>query len=190
MRSAIWFAIVAVGTKSASSCPSSSAARRCSSLTVGSSRSCSSPTSAAAIAASIAGVGFVAVSERRSITAGSLAGPGYRSAVDLERLDAALADAGEPAYRARQIWRWAASGASGYGEMTDLPVALRRRLDEAVPFSSLEPVTKSRARDGTVKALFRTADGHPVEAVLMRFRDGRRSVCVSSQSGCPLTCTF
>jgi 23S rRNA (adenine2503-C2)-methyltransferase len=41
-----------------------------------------------------------------------------------------------------------------------------------------------------VKALFRTADGHPVEAVLMRYRDGRRSVCVSSQSGCPLTCTF
>src|SRR5204863_9458436 len=36
----------------------------------------------------------------------------------------------------------------------------------------------------------RTADEHPVEAVLMRFRDGRRSVCVSSQSGCPLTCTF
>jgi 23S rRNA (adenine2503-C2)-methyltransferase len=41
-----------------------------------------------------------------------------------------------------------------------------------------------------VKVLFRTADGHPVEAVLMRYRDGRRSVCVSSQSGCPLTCTF
>ena len=41
-----------------------------------------------------------------------------------------------------------------------------------------------------MKALFHTADGHPVEAVLMRYRDGRRSVCVSSQSGCPLTCTF
>ena len=41
-----------------------------------------------------------------------------------------------------------------------------------------------------MKALFRTADGHPVEAVLMRYRTGRRSVCVSSQSGCPLTCTF
>ncbi len=41
-----------------------------------------------------------------------------------------------------------------------------------------------------MKALFHTHDGHPVEAVLMRYRDGRRSVCVSSQSGCPLTCTF
>jgi 23S rRNA (adenine2503-C2)-methyltransferase len=110
--------------------------------------------------------------------------------VDLERLDAVLTEAGEPAYRARQVWRWAASGAGGYGEMTDLPVALRSRLEEQVPLSSLDLVTESRARDGTVKALFRTADGHPVEAVLMRFRDGRRSVCVSSQSGCPLTCTF
>ena len=50
--------------------------------------------------------------------------------------------------------------------------------------------TEAQAKDGTVKALFRTRDGHPVEAVLMRYRDGRRSICVSSQSGCPLTCTF
>ena len=41
-----------------------------------------------------------------------------------------------------------------------------------------------------MKVLFHTAEGHPVEAVLMRYRDGRRSVCLSSQSGCPLTCTF
>ena len=46
------------------------------------------------------------------------------------------------------------------------------------------------AADGTEKALFETADGRPVEAVLMRYRDGRRSLCLSSQSGCPLTCTF
>ena len=51
-------------------------------------------------------------------------------------------------------------------------------------------VTERESRDGTVKALFRTHDGHPVEAVLMRYRDGRRSICLSSQSGCPLTCTF
>jgi 23S rRNA (adenine2503-C2)-methyltransferase len=47
-----------------------------------------------------------------------------------------------------------------------------------------------RAGDGTVKALFATADGRALEAVLMRYRDGRRSICLSSQSGCPLTCTF
>src|SRR4029077_20718795 len=56
--------------------------------------------------------------------------------------------------------------------------------------STLELQHEARSRAGTLKALFRTQDGHPVEAVLMRFRDGRRSVCVSSQSGCPLTCSF
>ena len=49
---------------------------------------------------------------------------------------------------------------------------------------------EAQAADGTVKTLFSPRDGRPVEAVLMRYRDGRRSVCVSSQSGCPLTCTF
>jgi 23S rRNA (adenine2503-C2)-methyltransferase len=74
--------------------------------------------------------------------------------------------------------------------MTNLPVALREVLAEEVPFSTLAVEAEQTARDGTVKTLFRTADGHPVEAVLMRYHDGRRSVCVSSQSGCPLTCTF
>ena len=66
----------------------------------------------------------------------------------------------------------------------NLPDSLRGRLEREVPFSTLELVQEAKADDGTVKALFRTHDGHPVEAVLMRFRDGRRSVCLSSQSGC------
>ncbi len=97
---------------------------------------------------------------------------------------------GQPSYRARQVWEWAARGAASYDEMTNLPRALRDRLAERVPFSTLTVVDEAHARDGTVKTLFHTADGRPVEAVLMRYRDGRRSVCVSSQSGCPLTCTF
>jgi 23S rRNA (adenine2503-C2)-methyltransferase len=110
--------------------------------------------------------------------------------VDLALLERTLADTGEPPFRARQVWEWAARGAGGYDEMTNLPLTLRARLAESVPFSSLKVEDEATAADGTVKALFRTADGHPVEAVLMRYRDGRRSVCVSSQSGCPLTCTF
>jgi 23S rRNA (adenine2503-C2)-methyltransferase len=110
--------------------------------------------------------------------------------VDLRLLEECLRDRGEPAYRVAQIWRWTARGAGGYDEMTDLPAPLRAALAAAVPFSTLEVERRAEARDGTVKALFRTADGHPVEAVLMRYRDGRRSLCVSSQSGCPLTCTF
>jgi 23S rRNA (adenine2503-C2)-methyltransferase len=108
--------------------------------------------------------------------------------VNLELLDEALA--GEPAYRARQVWEWTARGVASYAEMTNLPAGLRAELAERVPFSSLRVVSEALARDGTLKVLFETADGHPVEAVLMRYRDGRRSVCVSSQSGCPLTCTF
>jgi 23S rRNA (adenine2503-C2)-methyltransferase len=110
--------------------------------------------------------------------------------MDLELLERELADAGEPDYRAGQVWEWAARGARAYEEMTNLPAALRDRLAERVPLSSLKLVHEARSDDGTVKALFETADGRPLEAVLMRFRDGRRSVCLSSQSGCPLTCRF
>jgi 23S rRNA (adenine2503-C2)-methyltransferase len=130
--------------------------------------------------------------------------------MDLELLDRTLTELGEPRYRARQIWRWAASGADGFDAMTDLPLGLRAALAERVPFSSLEVVQEAHARDGTVKALMHTADGRPLEAVLMRYRPddaravrkgeagrraggkraGRRSLCLSSQSGCPLTCSF
>jgi 23S rRNA (adenine2503-C2)-methyltransferase len=110
--------------------------------------------------------------------------------VDLALVSKVLADHGEPAYRARQVWEWTARGVASYDEMTTLPKALRATLADAASFSTIELVTEREARDGTVKALFRTADGHPVEAVLMRYRDGRRSLCLSSQSGCPLTCTF
>ena len=84
-------------------------------------------------------------------------------------------------------------GARGRGLRRDDESPARRcatRSTDDVPFSTLAAETEQRSRDGTVKTLFRTHDGHPVEAVLMRYRDGRRSVCVSSQSGCPLTCTF
>ena len=110
--------------------------------------------------------------------------------MDLALLERRLADLGQPAYRARQVWKWAARGADGYETMTNLPRALRDTLAGEVPFSTLTAETEQRSSDGTVKTLFRTGDGHPVEAVLMRYRDGRLSVCVSSQSGCPLTCTF
>jgi 23S rRNA (adenine2503-C2)-methyltransferase len=110
--------------------------------------------------------------------------------MDIPLLDATLAERGQPVYRARQVWEWAARGGDGYEGMTNLPRELREELAVTVPFSTLTLETEQESRDGTVKALFRTADGHPVEAVLMRYRDGRRSLCLSSQSGCPLTCTF
>ncbi len=141
--------------------------------------------------------------------------PPKPASMDLQLLDQTLAADGQPPFRAHQVWEWAARGVSGYEQMTNLPAALRERLDAAVPFSSLELREQRTASDGTVKALFSTSDGRPIEAVLMRYRDtpsrgtppgarpeghtqrahgkqarGRRSICVSSQSGCPLTCTF
>jgi 23S rRNA (adenine2503-C2)-methyltransferase len=110
--------------------------------------------------------------------------------VDLDLLQTTLDDLEQPAFRAGQVWQWAARGAAGYEEMSNVPAALRASLGERVPFSSLAVVERAESRDGTVKALFHTADGRPVEAVMMRYRDGRRSLCLSSQSGCPLTCTF
>jgi 23S rRNA (adenine2503-C2)-methyltransferase len=139
--------------------------------------------------------------------------------MDLQLLNETLAAQGEPRFRAGQVWRWTASGVAGYTAMTNLPRALRETLEREVPFSSLEVRSEAHARDGTVKALFATADGRPLEAVLMRYRSppggggppggsggrrrsppgggsppggagGRRSICLSSQSGCPLTCTF
>jgi 23S rRNA (adenine2503-C2)-methyltransferase len=111
--------------------------------------------------------------------------------MDLELLDTTLADLGQPPFRAKQVWEWTARGTAGYDAMTNLPAPLREELADRVPFSTLEVENEAHAKDGTIKVLFRTVkDQRPVEAVLMRYRDGRRSLCLSSQSGCPLTCTF
>ena len=110
--------------------------------------------------------------------------------MDRTLLQNLLAARGEPPYRARQVWAWLARGARSYAQMSNLPSSLREELERTLPFSTLALEREEHSRDGTVKALLRTARGTPVEAVLMRYRDGRRSVCLSSQSGCPLTCEF
>jgi 23S rRNA (adenine2503-C2)-methyltransferase len=110
--------------------------------------------------------------------------------MDLKLLEKTLEERGEPRFRARQIWDWVARGADSYAQMTNVPADLRSALEASVPLSSLTVEREALSTDGTEKALFHTGDGRAVEAVLMRYRDGRRSLCVSSQSGCPLTCTF
>lgn len=110
--------------------------------------------------------------------------------MDLDLLRSTLEDLGQPRFRFDQVWKWTSEGAAGYHEMSNLPAKLRDQLTERVPFSTLTEIRRAEASDGTVKLLLQTHDGRPIETVLMRYKDGRRSICVSSQSGCPLTCTF
>ena len=79
--------------------------------------------------------------------------------MDFELLDDRLAARGEPPFRSRQIWEWAAHGADSYGQMTNLPLELRTGLADEVPFSSLATVREALARDGTAKACSRRATG-------------------------------
>jgi 23S rRNA (adenine2503-C2)-methyltransferase len=110
--------------------------------------------------------------------------------MDLERVNALLEEWGQPAYRGRQVYEAVMRGlAADYDEITALPRDLRRRLSEAEPLRQLQPAETQLSSDGTFKVRFTTRDGFPVEAVAMQHRN-RRTVCVSSQSGCPLACTF
>jgi len=105
-------------------------------------------------------------------------------------LQACLQDMGEPPFRARQLWQWAwQKGCSDFSEMTNLGRDLRSQLTER--FSLDRPTVKdcSRSRDGTVKFLLRLTDGCIIETVLIPEKD-HTTLCISSQVGCPLGCTF
>ncbi len=108
-----------------------------------------------------------------------------------DELTARLAEWGEPAYRARQVWSDAyARLVDDPTAMTDLPASLRARLRDAFTFSSLSPRATARSRDGgTEKALLTLSDGEAVEAVLMRY-ERRRTACISTQVGCAMGCVF
>ena len=95
-----------------------------------------------------------------------------------------------PAYRARQLTHAVYEElAERWDEVTALPRPLRERLERDAPLRTLREEAAQRAEDGTIKLQLRTHDGYPLEAVAMRHGD-RRTVCLSSQSGCALACTF
>jgi 23S rRNA (adenine2503-C2)-methyltransferase len=106
---------------------------------------------------------------------------------EVERLVAAL---GERPYRARQLYRWLhQKGAASLDELTDVPRALRERLARETALTTLERASEQVSRDGTIKWTWRTADGKLVESVYMP-EEERRTLCVSSQVGCAVGCTF
>jgi 23S rRNA (adenine2503-C2)-methyltransferase len=109
----------------------------------------------------------------------------------LEQLQSSLQDWGEPAFRAKQIWEWLyVRLASSYAEMTNLPKPLRDRLGAAYLIGGLTPQIDLLSSDGwTRKILFALPDGSQIETVLMEY-DTRNTVCVSTQAGCAMGCTF
>jgi 23S rRNA (adenine2503-C2)-methyltransferase len=111
--------------------------------------------------------------------------------LSLAQLTDLLAGWGEPAFRARQLYRQLyVHLAADFASMTDLSKALRERLAAETRIGSLERTKLLQGDDGmTRKALFKLPDGSPVESVLMVYPD-RATVCVSSQSGCPMACVF
>ncbi len=97
---------------------------------------------------------------------------------------------GQPAFRGKQIYTWLHKGVGSYGEMTNLPKALRDRLAEQYPIHPPKVVRKQESqRDGTIKYLWELSDGNCVETVLMRYHYGN-TVCISTEVGCRMGCAF
>ncbi|MCI9466258.1 MAG: 23S rRNA (adenine(2503)-C(2))-methyltransferase RlmN [Ruminiclostridium sp.] len=97
---------------------------------------------------------------------------------------------GQPAFRGKQLFQWFHRGAASLEEMTDLPKAFRERIAAnggvSAPVIERKQVSK---QDGTIKYLWRLSDGNCIETVLMGYHHGN-SVCISSQVGCAMGCSF
>ena len=108
----------------------------------------------------------------------------------MEEMTAQFKDLGLPAFRAKQVYSWLHKGARSYGEMTNLSKDLRNALEEKFPFTTPQVVRRQESKtDGTVKYLWKLADGNCVETVLMRYHYGN-TVCISTEVGCRMGCAF
>lgn len=108
----------------------------------------------------------------------------------LAELGAELKALGEPAFRAKQIYRWMHRGVRDFSEMTDISRSLRERL--TAEYTLVSPTVARRLqsqKDGTIKYLWRLMDGNCVESVLMRYHYGN-TICISSEVGCRMGCAF
>ena len=108
----------------------------------------------------------------------------------LPELTATLKELGQPAFRGKQVYTWLHKGVRSYEEMTNLPKGLRDLLAEKYPICPPEVVRKQESKkDGTIKYLWKLADGNCVETVLMRYNYGN-TVCISTEVGCRMGCAF
>ena len=120
--------------------------------------------------------------------------------LDFTELAQVLTSWGEPGYRARQVWGGLYQNFWGKpDDFTNLSKSLRQRLADEIEFSHLQAITEQKSSDGeTEKILFQLPDGKPIETVRMRYPStsppgsgrARRTLCISTQSGCAMGCTF
>jgi len=109
-----------------------------------------------------------------------------------DALTARIAEWGQPAYRAKQIWEWLYKHkVTRVEEMTTLPKPLREKLAAETTIGVMELVVEQQSSDEqTVKRLYRLPDGQLIESVLMEYDDERRTACISTQAGCAMGCVF
>jgi 23S rRNA (adenine2503-C2)-methyltransferase len=109
----------------------------------------------------------------------------------LNELTVFLSGLGKERFRARQVMRWIyGRGVTALADMTDLSKDLREELAGRVIISDWHPEATERSADGTVKYLFRLADGQTVETVRIPMEKERATLCISSQVGCAMQCSF
>lgn len=112
------------------------------------------------------------------------------SSLQLEQLKEYITGLGTKPFVAGQIYRWIHQrGAQSFDEMTDISKSLREKLSHERYITGLSIRKKQVSKDGTIKYLYQLADGNCIETVLMRYQHGN-SICVSSQVGCRMGCTF
>ncbi len=110
--------------------------------------------------------------------------------LDRAAMTALFAEAGLPKFRANQVWQWIYhKGATGFDGMTNLAKPLRQQLAERFRISRPAVATRQDSTDGTIKWLMRFADGNEAEMVFIPETE-RGTLCISSQVGCTLTCSF
>ena len=108
----------------------------------------------------------------------------------LPELTATLKELGQPAFRGKQVYTWLHKGVRSYDETTNPSKDLRNLLAERFPICAPEVVRKQESKkDGTIKYLWKLADGNCVETVLMRYNYGN-TVCISTEVGCRMGCAF
>ena len=108
----------------------------------------------------------------------------------LEEMTAAMKALGESAFRGKQVFSWLHKGVRSFDEMSNLSKGLREKLDNAYYITGPTVERKQVSRqDGTIKYLWKLADGNCIETVLMQYHHGN-TVCISSQVGCRMGCAF